>query len=124
MVASDGGIFAFGDAPFFGSTGGISTGALIVGISAMPDRGGYWMVTSSGHVYAFGDAPDLGSVTLQDGSTPTDAIGIATDGPPTVQAIFDVPADRVFRAGGHSRHQMVTGKSASVRPAVLPGRGW
>jgi hypothetical protein len=31
-VASDGGIFAFGDAPFDGSTGGIHLNAPVVGI--------------------------------------------------------------------------------------------
>jgi hypothetical protein len=35
LVASDGGIFSFGDAPFFGSTGAISLNQPIVGMSAM-----------------------------------------------------------------------------------------
>jgi hypothetical protein len=34
MVASDGGIFSFGDAPFDGSTGGAAVPASIVGMSA------------------------------------------------------------------------------------------
>ncbi len=33
LVASDGGIFAFGDAGFFGSTGGIALNQPIVGAS-------------------------------------------------------------------------------------------
>ncbi len=62
MVASDGGVFAFGDARFEGSCfsiGGCSGAAVAV----MPyDSGnGYWLVTETGHVYAFGDAPYLGA---------------------------------------------------------------
>ena len=61
MVASDGGVFAFGDARFEGSCPGIGgcTGAVAV----MPDHSGngYWLVTKSGTVYAFGDAPFYGS---------------------------------------------------------------
>jgi hypothetical protein len=119
MVASDGGIFSFGDARFFGSTGGVALGAPVVGISPMPDGNGYWLVTSGGHVYAFGSAPDLGRVTLQDGSTPTDAIGIATDGGPTAQAIFDVPADRIPGLGAHGRHY-----GGTTSPAHGPSAQW
>ena len=36
-VASDGGIFAFGDAPFYGSTGAIHLNQPIVGMAATPD---------------------------------------------------------------------------------------
>ena len=60
MVASDGGVFAFGDAPFEGSCPGIG-GCAGAGHVVMPANGnGYWLVTRTGHVYAFGDAPYLG----------------------------------------------------------------
>ena len=39
-MASDGGIFAFGDAQFFGSTGGIALNKPIVGMAATPDGKG------------------------------------------------------------------------------------
>ena len=48
MVAADGGIFAFGDAKFYGSMGGKPLNAPIVGMAATVDGGGYWMVTSNG----------------------------------------------------------------------------
>ena len=38
LVATDGGIFSFGDARFLGSTGGIRLNQPIVGIAATPDR--------------------------------------------------------------------------------------
>jgi N-acetylmuramoyl-L-alanine amidase len=44
MVASDGGIFSFGDAGFYGSEGGALLNAPIVGMAAAPEGGGYWMV--------------------------------------------------------------------------------
>ena len=43
LVASDGGIFSFGDAPFLGSEGGAARGASAVGIAATPHGGGYWI---------------------------------------------------------------------------------
>ena len=60
-MASDGGIFAFGDAAFFGSTGGSVLNAPIAGMTPTPDGGGYWLVASDGGVFAFGDAPFFGS---------------------------------------------------------------
>ena len=62
MVASDGGVFAFGDAHFAGSCPGIG-GCLGAAVSVMPDASGngYWLVTSLGYVYAFGDAGNYGS---------------------------------------------------------------
>ena len=36
LVASDGGIFAYGDAPFYGSTGNIHLNKPIVGMAATP----------------------------------------------------------------------------------------
>ena len=56
-VASDGGLFAFGDAPFHGSMGGQPLNKPIVGIAATPDGKGYWEVASDGGVFAFGGAP-------------------------------------------------------------------
>jgi hypothetical protein len=60
-VASDGGIFAFGDAGFHGSMGGHQLNAAIVGMAATPDGGGYWEVASDGGIFSFGDAAFWGS---------------------------------------------------------------
>jgi hypothetical protein len=62
MVASDGGVFAFGDAHFEGSCPGIG-GCDGTAVSVMPDSSGngYWLVTNKGDVYGFGDAPGYGS---------------------------------------------------------------
>jgi hypothetical protein len=60
-VASDGGVFSFGGAPFFGSTGAIALNAPIVGMAETSDGSGYRMVASDGGVFSF-SAPFLGSM--------------------------------------------------------------
>jgi hypothetical protein len=61
LVASDGGIFTFGDARYHGSAGGRLIPAPIHGMAADKSGGGYWTVSDDGHVYAYGDAPNYGS---------------------------------------------------------------
>ena len=61
LVASDGGIFSFGNAPFHGSTGAIRLNRPIVGMTASPDRGGYEFVASDGGIFTFGNAGFFGS---------------------------------------------------------------
>jgi hypothetical protein len=62
MVASDGGVFAFGDAKFEGSCPGIG-GCSGSAVTVMPDASGngYWLVTATGQVYNFGDAATFGA---------------------------------------------------------------
>ena len=66
MVASDGGVFAFGDAHFAGSCPGIA-GCSGAAVAVMPDASGngYWLVTKTGNVYTFGDAPYYGGPGAQ-----------------------------------------------------------
>jgi hypothetical protein len=65
MVASDGGVFAFGDARFFGGMGGKPLNQPITSIAATPSGQGYWLVANDGGVFAFGDARFYGSFTGQ-----------------------------------------------------------
>jgi hypothetical protein len=60
-VASDGGIFSYGNARFQGSTGGLRLNRPVVGMAATPTGKGYWLVASDGGIFTFGDAPFLGS---------------------------------------------------------------
>ncbi len=62
LVAADGGIFAFGDAHYYGSLGARPLNQPIVGIAATPDGRGYWLVASNGGIFAFGDAHFYGSM--------------------------------------------------------------
>jgi hypothetical protein len=61
-VASDGGVFTSGSAPFFGSMGGQVLNAPVVGMAATPSGRGYWLTAADGGVFTFGDAPFLGSM--------------------------------------------------------------
>ena len=61
MVASDGGIFSYGDASFHGSTGGMRLNAPVVGMAPTPSGHGYWFVASDGGVFSYGDASFHGS---------------------------------------------------------------
>ena len=62
LVGSDGGIFTFGSAQFYGSTGGIRLQRPVVGISPTSNKAGYWLVASDGGVFAFGNAGYYGSI--------------------------------------------------------------
>ena len=66
LVASDGGIYSFGDASFKGSTGATPLNKPIVGMAATPSGNGYWLVASDGGIFSFGDASFKGST----GATP------------------------------------------------------
>ena len=63
IAASDGGVFSFGDAHFYGSAGSIHLNAPIVGMTPTPDGAGYWLVAADGGVFSFGDAHFYGSAT-------------------------------------------------------------
>jgi hypothetical protein len=53
LVASDGGVFAFGDASFFGSTGGRAFGAPAIGLIVTPGGNGYAVVDTNGAITRF-----------------------------------------------------------------------
>jgi hypothetical protein len=55
-VSSDGGVFTFGTAQFYGSMAGTHLNSPITGIVPTSDDGGYWLVAQDGGVFAFGDA--------------------------------------------------------------------
>jgi hypothetical protein len=70
LVASDGGIFAFGDARFYGSTGSLHLNRPIVTLIDGRQGAGYSLVASDGGVFSFGSAPFFGSLGGMPVSTP------------------------------------------------------
>lgn len=60
LVASDGGIFAFGDARFQGSMGGSALNAPITAMASSRSTGGYWLFGSDAGVFSF-NAPFFGA---------------------------------------------------------------
>ena len=73
MVASDGGVFAFGDAHFAGSCPGIG-GCSGAAVAVMPDASGGRVLAGDrhGNIYTFGDAPYFGAPGQ---GTATSAVG-------------------------------------------------
>ncbi len=61
LVGSDGGIYAFGGAPFYGSLGGTRLERPVVGMAATANGGGYRLLGSDGGVFSFGGADYFGS---------------------------------------------------------------
>ena len=80
LVSSDGGVFAFGDAVFYGSAGSVPLAQPVVGMAATPDGRGYWLVASDGGVFAFGDAAFYGSMGGTPLNKPIIGIAAAPDG--------------------------------------------
>ena len=89
QVATDGGVFSFGNATFHGSMGGTPLNQPIVGITAGPGDQGYWEVASDGGIFAFGSAPFHGSM----GGTPLNkpVVGIAST--PDRKGYWEVASD-------------------------------
>jgi hypothetical protein len=61
LVASDGGVFSFGDARFYGSTGAIALNEPIVAMAPHPSGRGYWLLSYDGGIFTFGVARYHGS---------------------------------------------------------------
>ena len=79
-MGADGGVFAFGDAGYFGSLQSLhlTPASPIVGIAATPTGKGYWLVGADGGVFAFGDAGYFGNVaTLLGAPAPSPIVGMA-----------------------------------------------
>ncbi len=79
LVARDGGVFAFGDAPFYGSAGDIDLAAPVVGMAADQATGGYWLVAADGGVFAY-NAPFFGSMGGQSLNQPVVGMATTADG--------------------------------------------
>src|SRR4051812_13754238 len=61
LVGNDGGIFTFGAATFFGSTGATRLNSPVLGMAATTDGQGYWLVAGDGGIFTFGAARFFGS---------------------------------------------------------------
>ncbi len=105
LAGDDGGVFAFGGAPFLGSlvSRHVTPSAPIVGLASTPDGQGYWLVGSDGNVYAFGDAALHGS--LVDSGRVSDAPIVGMAATPDGGGYWLVAADGgVFAFGDASFH--------------------
>jgi large repetitive protein len=97
-VASDGGLFSFGTAQFYGSMGGKPLNQPIVGMTAMPTAKGYWEVASDGGLFAFGNAGFYGSM----GGKPLNEPIVAMTSTPTGHGYWEVASDGGLFAFGNA----------------------
>jgi len=80
LVASDGGIFTYGDANFYGSAGSIQLNQPIVGMSVTADGAGYTLVATDGGVFNYGDSQFYGSLGSLRLNSPIEGIVNTPDG--------------------------------------------
>ena len=114
LVATDGGIFSFGNLPFCGSTGSITLNRPVVGIASTPDGGGYWMVASDGGIFAFGNAGFHGSMGGRPLNRPI--VGMATT--PNGGGYWLVASDGGIFSFGNAKYHGSTGHMHLHKPIV------
>jgi outer membrane protein assembly factor BamB len=114
LVAADGGIFSFGGANFFGSTGSLALNRPVVGMAATPDHLGYWLVAADGGIFTFGDARFFGSTGAIHLNQPV--VGMAAT--PTGQGYWLVAADGGIFTYGDARFFGSTGAIRLNQPVV------
>jgi hypothetical protein len=118
LTAGDGGIFAFGDAVFYGSTGGLTLNKPIVAMTPTPDGKGYWLVASDGGVFAFGDAGFYGSTGALTLAQPIIGMAATPDG----RGYWMLAADGgVFAFGDAVFSGSATGSAAEPIERIVAG---
>jgi SpoIID/LytB domain protein len=123
--ASDGGVFSFGNAQFYGSTGGMQLNAPVVGMASTHDAGGYWEVASDGGVFSFGNAQFYGSTGGMRLNAPVVGMAVTPDG----DGYWLVASDGGIFAYGDAGFYGSTGSLVLNKPvigmvATHDGRGY
>jgi hypothetical protein len=114
FAASDGGVFSFGDANFFGSMGGVPLNRPVVGMAATPSTNGYWLVASDGGIFSFGDAPFFWSTGAIHLNQPVVGMAATPDG----RGYWLVAADGGIFAFGDAPFYGSTGAIHLNKPVV------
>ena len=125
LTATDGGVFAFGDAGFRGSMADRALDRPVVGIASTSDGKGYWLVGADGGVFAFGDAGFHGSMGGHVLDQPIVGIAATPDG----RGYWLVASDGGVFAFGDAAFRGSTGDTPLQRPivgiaATPDGRGY
>ena len=114
FVASDGGIFDFGTASFWGSTGSITLNKPMVGMASTPSTNGYWLVASDGGIFTYGDARFFGSM----GGHPLNQPIVGMASTPDGGGYWLVASDGGIFSFGNARFFGSTGAIHLNRPIV------
>ena len=112
--AADGGVFSFGNAQFYGSTGGMVLNQPVVGMASTHDAGGYWEVASDGGVFSFGDAQFHGSTGSIRLNKPMVGMAVTPDG----GGYWLVASDGGIFAYGNAQFYGSTGSLALNKPVI------
>ena len=114
LDAADGGIFTFGNARFWGSTGSLHLNQPVVGMASTHDGGGYWLVASDGGIFAFGDAAFEGSMGSRHLNEPIVGMAPTDDG----KGYWLVASDGGIFAFGDATFEGSLGSSPLASPIV------
>ena len=114
IVGADGGIYAYGAAPFKGSTGSLKLNKPMVGMAPTPSGQGYWLVASDGGIFSFGDASFRGSTGAMQLNRPI--VGMAST--PSGRGYWLVASDGGIFAFGDAAFRGSTGAIKLNRPIV------
>jgi hypothetical protein len=114
IVGVDGGIYAYGAAPFKGSTGSTRLNKPMVGMAATPSGQGYWLVASDGGIFSYGDASFRGSTGAMQLNRPI--VGMAST--PSGRGYWLVASDGGIFAFGDAAFRGSTGAIKLNKPIV------
>ncbi len=112
--ASDGGVFSFGNAQFYGSTGGMRLNQPVVAMASTHDAAGYWEVASDGGVFSFGNAQFYGSTGSIRLNKPMVGMAVTPNG----GGYWLVASDGGIFAYGNAQFYGSTGSLKLNRPVI------
>jgi len=114
LVSDDGGVFSFGSASFYGSTGNMRLNQPVINIAATGSGAGYWLLAKDGGVFSFGDAQFYGSM----GATPLNAPVIAMTTTPSGRGYWLLASDGGIFSFGDAQFWGSTGAMRLNAPVV------
>ncbi|MGE0880213.1 MAG: M23 family metallopeptidase [Acidimicrobiia bacterium] len=125
VLGRDGGVFSFGDALFYGSTGSMKLNKPVNGMAPSPTGKGYWLVASDGGIFAYGDATFVGSTGSMRLNKPVNGMAPTSTG----KGYWLFASDGGVFAFGDARFYGSLGGKPPVQPviAMMPtatGKGY
>jgi hypothetical protein len=114
LVASDGGIFSYGNAQFYGSTGGLVLNKPVVAMASTSSGNGYWFVASDGGIFDYGGAPFFGS----EGGKPLNAPIVGLAATPDGGGYWEVASDGGIFSFGDAKFYGSEGGKPLNKPIV------
>jgi hypothetical protein len=114
LVASNGSVYSYGNAPFYGSMGGQTLNQPIVGTATTPGDGGYWLVASDGGIFSFGNAAFYGSMGGKPLNQPIVGMASTFDG----KGYWEVASDGGIFAFGDAQFYGSMGGKPINKPIV------